>query len=299
MSKNQRIIITGASGLLGRDLIKTFDQDSEWQTLGLAYSRVSERLRKCDLTDPQQVSSIIREFKPSVILHSAAERRPDVVEKQEDRTRGLNVTATALLCDLAKEVGAYVIYISTDYVFDGTSPPYPPTAAPNPLNKYGASKAEGEAVVMKASPSNMVVRVPILYGDVETLDESAVTTLFPKVKEASVPCVMNHHERRYPTLCADVGQAVHTLVQCRAKDPDLSGYFHFSGTEMMTKYDMAVAMAAVFGLPSAHIQADTSPSAGAPRPYDCQLDCSRLENLGANHRTPFKVGARQGLEKFL
>jgi len=296
---SKRILITGASGLLGRDCLKTFGQDPGWDTLGLAFSRAGGSLRKCDLTDSGQVSQIVREFKPTVILHSAAERRPDVVEKEEEKTKNLNVVATALLCELAKEVGAYVIYISTDYVFDGSSPPYLPTAAPSPLNKYGVSKADGERVVTQASLLNIVFRVPVLYGMVENLDESAVTVLFPKVKDSSKPAVMNHYEQRYPTLCADVGRAIKVLAECRFKDPELSGFFHFSGTEMLTKYDMAMAMAEMFGLANSHIVADTAPSTGAPRPFDCQLDCSRLEALGALERTPFREGAKIGLSKFM
>ncbi|XP_005103820.1 methionine adenosyltransferase 2 subunit beta isoform X2 [Aplysia californica] len=296
---SKRVLITGSSGLLGRDCLKAFLQDPEWDTLGLAFSRAGGNLKKVDLTDSQQLSETVRDFKPAVILHSAAERRPDIVEKEEEKTAKLNVKSTQLLCDLAKEVGAYVLFISTDYVFDGTSPPYQPSATPNPLNKYGLSKAEGERVVSQASSENVVLRVPILFGVVEKLDESAVTVLFSKVKDASKPAEMNHFERRYPTSCADLAKAIKVLADNRSKNPDLTGFFHWSGTEMMTKYDMAVAMAEVFGLPTSHIVADTKPASGAPRPFDCHLDSSRLEQLGATERTPFRTAVKDALKNCL
>lgn len=66
----------------------------------------------------------------------------------------------------------------------------------------------------------------------------------------------------------------------------------------MTKYDMALAMAELYGIPTNHIVADTKPASGTPRPFDCHLDCSRLEALGISKRTPFKVGIKEALEKF-
>ncbi|XP_059153128.1 methionine adenosyltransferase 2 subunit beta-like [Physella acuta] len=294
----KKILITGASGLLGRDCLKVFSQDPEWTSLGLAFSRKGEHLKRVDLTDSEQVAAVVKEFQPTVILHAAAERRPDVVELEEDKTKKINVDATRRLCDLANATGAYVLFISTDYVFDGSNAPYKPTDKPNPLNKYGLSKAEGEKVVLESNPGNVVLRVPVLYGAVETLDESAVTVLFSKVKDPSRPAEMNHYERRYPTFCPDVAEAIKVLVESKAKNSELSGIFHWSGTQMMTKYDMALAMAELYGIPTNHIVADTKPASGTPRPFDCHLDCSRMEALGISKRTPFKVGIKEALEKF-
>ncbi|KAH9504003.1 Methionine adenosyltransferase 2 subunit beta [Bulinus truncatus] len=294
----KKIIITGASGLLGRECFKVFVNDEEWVTLGLAYSRTSNYLKKVDLTDFEQVAATVKEFKPDVILHAAAERRPDIVETEENKTKLINVEATRNLCKLANEVGAYVLFISTDYVFDGHSPPYKITDKPNPLNKYGFSKAEGEKVVMESASGNIVFRVPLLYGNVERLDESAVTVLFTKVKDPQLSAEMNHYERRYPTSCLDVAAAIKILINSRVHNSDLTGFFHWSGTEMMTKYDMALTMAELFGIPTSHIIADTRPASGAPRPFDCHLDCTRMESLGPPKRTAFKIGIKSALEKF-
>ncbi|GFN78048.1 methionine adenosyltransferase 2 subunit beta [Plakobranchus ocellatus] len=245
-----------------------------------------------------ETATVVRDFKPTVILHAAAERRPDVVEKDPEQTKKINLECTQHLCQLANELGAYVLFISTDYVFDGTKPPYKPGDPTCPLNKYGMSKAEGEKIVLAANSGNIVFRVPVLYGQVERLDESAVTVLFTKVKDPSKPAEMNHCERRYPTSCADLGQAIKILVDSREKDPSLQGEFHWSGDEMLTKYDMAVIMAELFNLPSAHIVADTRPAQGAPRPFDCHLDCGRMEALGAVKRTPFREGIKSCLDKY-
>ena len=91
--------------------------------------------------------------------------------------RRLNVTATRALAEAMNEHGGRVLYISTDYVFDGAAPPYKWDDKPNPVNAYGQLKLEGEECVLKACEENVVLRVPVLYGPVEYLGESAVTTL--------------------------------------------------------------------------------------------------------------------------
>ncbi|XP_041359404.1 methionine adenosyltransferase 2 subunit beta-like [Gigantopelta aegis] len=299
MIMSKRVLITGASGLLGRALFKEFESDASWDVLGLAFSRIKDPLRKVDLRNKDDVEQVIITFKPNVIIHSAAERRPDVVEKQEEATHQLNVAATQFICEAAVKVGAWVLFISTDYVFDGKNPPHAVGDLPNPLNKYGKSKLEGEKVTLSVNPGNALLRVPILYGELEYLEESAVTVLFTKVRATDTPCVMSDYERRYPTSCQDIAIVVRQLTECRLKDSSICGIFHWSGNEEMTKYDMAVDMAEVFGLPTNHIQRDKSASGGAIRPYNAKLDISRLEHMGITQRTPFKTAIKCVLERFM
>lgn len=294
----KRVMITGASGLLGRAVLQEFENDESWTAQGLAFSRAGNKLKKVDITDRHAVADAMQYFKPSVVIHSAAERRPDVVECQAEATHALNVSATQYLCQAAAAVGASVIYISTDYVFDGKNPPYQETDLPNPLNAYGKSKLEGEKVTLAESSANAVLRVPILYGQVETLDESAVTVLFPKVKDTATTCVMSDYERRYPTHCKDVAAVLRHLADKKVEGEDISGVYHWSGDENMTKYDMAVAMAKAFNLPTDHIIADKNPSGGAPRPYDAHLSTSRVNALGISQSSKFSVEIKPVLEKF-
>ncbi|XP_050417180.1 methionine adenosyltransferase 2 subunit beta [Patella vulgata] len=285
---SKKVLITGASGLLGRAIYQEFKKDSTWDVLGLAFSRAGEQLKKVDLTNSDELTRVVKEFQPNVIIHSAAERRPDVVENQADATKQLNVDATRNICNVGASVNAWVLFISTDYVFDGLNPPYDVNAVPNPLNKYGLSKYEGEKVTLASSSENSVLRVPILYGPVERLDESAVTVLFPKVKNTDSKCVMSNYERRYPTYCPDIAVVIRNLSDIRLKNKDVKGIYHWSGEENMTKCDMAIAMAECFGISTNHIEADNSASPGAPRPYDAHLVTSRLDDLVLVPRSPFK-----------
>ena len=184
MASKHRVLITGASGLLGRAILKQFSISDKWEVLGLAHSRATGTLKKVNLLDFEETKRVVKEFKPHVLIHSAAERRPDVVENDEETCIKMNVGVTETLASTIIELNSglempehFMLYISTDYVFDGTSPPYKPLDEPNPLNKYGKSKLAGEQVIQKSHSDGGILRVPVLYGNVEYLKESAVTGL--------------------------------------------------------------------------------------------------------------------------
>lgn len=234
-------------------------------------------------------------------MHAAAERRPDVTDKDPAAAEALNVGATRTIAEVAGEVGAFLVYISTDYVFDGKAAPYHVDSVPNPLNSYGRMKLDGEKAVRGVQPDNScVLRVPVLYGEVETLDESAVTVLFKGVRNPNSPAKMNDHQRRFPTHVADVAVVCRQIADraMTAERKSVSGYLHWSGNECMTKYQMAKRMALLFGMTSEHVVIAEETPGGTPRPFDCQLDCSALETLGIGQRTPFDDGVKRALEEF-
>lgn len=297
MSKH-RVIVTGASGLLGRAIFKEFRSSSDWEVLGLAFSRARDGLAQVDLSDKEATAETINKFKPDVIIHSAAERSVDVVEKQPEKAKKINLDGTRNVCEAAAAVNAWVLFISTDYVFDGKNPPYKVTDEPNPLNLYGKSKMEGEKITLDVNSDNGVLRVPILYGEVETLKESAVTVLFSKVKNTSCEAPMDARQQRFPTHVNDIAYVIRKLSEKRLEDPSVKGIFHWMNNEVMTKYDMAVTMAKAFGISTDHIVKDTTSTLGN-RPENCQLDCSRIDDLGICKRTKFSDAIVDILKPFL
>ncbi|MBN3319157.1 MAT2B adenosyltransferase, partial [Atractosteus spatula] len=335
---SERVLVTGATGLLGRAVCKEF-QNNGWHVMGSGYSRARPRFESCNLLEPEAVRQMVQGFQPHVIVHCAAERRPDVVETQTEAAMQLNVNAAATV---AKEsAGMFLIHISTDYVFDGRDPPYAENDTPNPLNLYGKTKLEGEREVLRHNPGAAVLRVPVLYGAVEKTEESAVTVLFDKVQNGAASCGIDHCQQRFPTYVNDVASVCRQLADRRLQDPSIQGIFHFSGKEQMTKYEIACAIADAFNFPSSHLipldrlldvsampgcatlarwpvglplralssgsrglgehDEVTEPPAdvGARRPHNAQLDCSRLEGLGLGRHTPFKAGIKESLWPFL
>lgn len=300
------IVITGASGLLGRALMTKFSKGSWKKVIGTAFSRSGENLIKVDLTDTDNIDKFIQETKPDVLIHSAAQRFPDQIQKNPESARKLNVDATMKMAASMKKIGGKMLYISTDYVFDGRNPPYQHDSSTNPLNDYGIFKLEGEKVVLDQNEENLVLRIPILYGDVEYLDESAITTLFKKLLDPSQKAAeMSDYEIRRPSHVTDIASVVHDLIlRCvsartsQVEDEIPKGVYQWCGSEALTKYDMIKIMADQFGLDFAHIKPLNGPSPGAPRPYDTTMDTSRLSKFGIRHHTPFAEGIKSCLEKW-
>ncbi|XP_042223014.1 methionine adenosyltransferase 2 subunit beta-like [Homarus americanus] len=213
--KVPRILVTGASGLLGRAVIKVL-KEKEWKVVGIAFSRVGPGLRRCDLTNEEDVSTLIKEEKPDVIIHAAAQRFPDIVENKYEETVLLNVKTSALIASIAHEIGCKMIHISTDYVFDGSAPPYTVEDKCNPLSKYGQTKLDSEQAILTEVSSACILRVPVLYGPVERLEESAVTCLLGILKSKE-PKSVSHYDKRCPAHVHDVAHILCDMITLMMK----------------------------------------------------------------------------------
>jgi len=283
---NGPVLVTGASGLLGRQ-VKSHLESTNFEVIGLSHSREGADLTRLDLTDVEAVTAFLGVTRPGVIVHCAAERRPDICEGKPKQTNDLNVKACETLAKYVEDQGARMVYISTDYVFDGSSAPYEVDAEPNPLNAYGQSKLEGEKVFLERIPNNTVVlRVPILYGPVEYLGESQVTTLADLVKSGEKMKV-DDWATRYPTFTPDVAQAIGEILKVWPNESSLAGIQHFSGSEAFTKYKMCLAIGKYLGYSTEALTSDLDPPPGAPRPKDSHLEDSDLLKLISVKKTLF------------
>lgn len=289
-----KVLITGASGLLGREILKVF-QSSGFNVLGLCHSRTGPNLIPSDLTDCQATKELLSREAPDLIIHSAAQRFPDKVEHDFEAAKLLNVEATRNLALAGKSVGAKVFYISTNYVFDGKNPPFKTDDTPCPLNKYGETKLLGEGAVLDVDRSNAVLRVPVLYGDVEALNESAVTTLLDTVRSGK-PAKISSYEVRCPAHCNDIARI---LADMAGRRDEMVGVYQWCGLEKMSKWDMVREIGEMTGSSLGHLEEVKGAGQGAARPRDVEMDRSRLTDLGINHHTVFKHGIKQVLEKWL
>jgi len=275
-------MITGATGLLGRSIKKEM-KDNEIISLG--FSREADDIIKLDLTDFDLIKMLIMTEKPDIIIHSAAERRPDVTANNPDAAEELNVAATENIAKLAAKHNVFMVYISTDYVFDGTKAPYSTDAKPNPINLYGKTKFLGEQVTKEHADNYAILRVPILYGNQEDLNESAATAIMGQIRTTPELSVDNW-AARFPTYVGDVAFTLRELIE-KVDVKNCQEIFHWSGDEEFTKYTMAKIMGDILDIDVSKIKPNNKPTAGAPRPQNCQLDCSKIEHMKIGKRTPF------------
>ncbi len=256
-----KIIITGASGLLGREILKIWKQ-SPHQVYGWSYSQKGEFLESIDLNNHQLVEQKIKSLQPDLIIHAAAERRPNICSEHPDQAISLNVEATKNLAELSQKHKFQLLYISTDYVFDGTTPPYSVHDKPNPLNFYGKSKLMGEKEILK-SEFGSVLRVPILYGPCQELSESAVTIIANQL--SSGVRQFDNWAIRMPTFTTSVAQFT------RGWETPKLGIYHFCNHEKMTKYQIAQKIAKLLAIDKSELIPINLPTDTTPRPYDCEL----------------------------
>ncbi|XP_054264145.1 methionine adenosyltransferase 2 subunit beta-like [Macrosteles quadrilineatus] len=284
-----KVFLTGASGLLGRAIKARFEQEG-WVVYGVALTRLSETVHKLDLMSQADVEKAITESKPDVVIHAAAQRFPDKVDADPEAARQLNVQATSHVVQAAAKHNIPVIYISTDYVFDGNkNAPYKISDIPNPLNLYGETKLEGEKVTLRQE-GNIVLRVPVLYGPVESLKESAVTCLLEPLLNNGTIVKVSNVERRCPSHVDDIALICFQLATARLKDQSVAGVFMWCGKEKMTKHQMVLGIAKIFEISCKHIQPDETSGSNTKRPLDTELSRSRLEELGFGQHTPFNTG---------
>ncbi len=153
-----KILVTGAKGQLGYDIVKRLKEFSFTNVLA------TDRLT-LDITNERAVFTIVNNFLPDVIIHCAAWTNVDLAEDFKNQVYDINVNGTSYLAKASYEVGAKMIYISTDYVFDGKSKtPYDITDKPNPLSYYGETKYLGELAVIENLKKYFIVRISWIFG---------------------------------------------------------------------------------------------------------------------------------------
>jgi len=313
------VLITGASGLLGRELVRVLASTGLYDVVGSGRGAgpsqsalpAGARWAAADLCAPGAASSLVSSVRPAAVVHAAAERRPDACEAAEaaaaaggaaSDAEALNVDAAWEAARAACRAGAAFVFVSTDYVFDGSAPPYAPCAAPRPLNAYGRHKLRGERATAAAHPGAVVLRVPLLYGPSRDVAESA-GTVFARAVVSRAPAALDDWQIRVPTLTTDVARTAARIVAALlARAPGVAGAtLHYSAPDRFTRYSLALRMAALLGgAPTDHLTPAAGPPPGAPRPRDADLDCAATRALGLfEPPTPFDDGMRAVLAGFV
>ena len=152
-----KVLVTGANGMLGQDLCPILED--------VGCFVVETDIHNLDITDSELCEKVINEVNPNLVIHCAAYTNVDKAEEDLETARLINVTGTENIAKACAKVGATMIYVSTDYVFDGTkTEPYLPGDKANPINNYGLTKLEGEDAVKKYCEKYYIARTSWLYG---------------------------------------------------------------------------------------------------------------------------------------
>ncbi len=230
-----RLLISGASGFLGQALCAGAEGSAEVLALGHRRPGAVPGGESLDLRDERAVYERVRRWRPSHVLHAAADNR------SHSGCWGVNVAGSAALADAARKVGARLVAVSSDVVHDGRGAPYADDARPRPLNLYARSKALAEELVRRLHPGALLVRTSLIYGT-DAIDRG--TAAFRARLAAGERLRLFGDSVRQPSERHDLARALLALVRSR-----VSGFLNLAGGQALSRADFARRMLAFWGVP--------------------------------------------------
>lgn len=250
------IVVTGAGGLLGREVTRVLDGRGE-EVIALGHGDL-------DVSDEAAVRDAIVSIRPSSIVHCAAVTNVDVCEEDPDRAFAVNARGSGFVASAADRVGAEVVAISTDYVFDGTKgSAYVESDATSPVQTYGRAKLEGEERVRSACRRHYIVRSAWIYGR----DGKNFLSKIPDMASGGAPITAVTDQRSSPTYAPDLADALASLAGSGAY-----GIYHVVNAGSCSFVEFCRYALGVLGS-DAPVQEVTRADLGrpAPRPADTSL----------------------------
>lgn len=232
------ILVTGANGQLGNSLRLLADRYAGFNFLFTDVDTL-------DITDPAAVKAMVKDNQVNYIINCAAYTAVDKAEDDEALCRRINTYAVGVLGEAAREAGARMIHVSTDYVFSGTSYcPYKETDDTRPLSVYGRTKLAGEETLQEVCPDAVIIRTAWLYSE---YGNNIVKTVLRLGKERD--------ELRFvfdqvgsPTYAGDLAAAILSVVAAGEKDAFVPGIYHFSNEGVCSWYDFTVKILEIAGI---------------------------------------------------
>jgi dTDP-4-dehydrorhamnose reductase len=261
----KRILVIGSKGMLGRDLVEVLrsslrsDKVFGWD------------IDEIDITEENKTVSKIESLQPEIVINVAAYPDVDGCEVHEEKAFAINAEGMRHVALGAGRCGGKVVYLSTDYIFDGKKgKPYFEDDPPHPLNVYGRSKLKGEQYVQELAKDALVVRTQWLYGK---YGNNFVASILRQAKEKEVLSVVDDQVGS-PTYTVDLSKAISLLVQREAR-----GIFHVANSNFCTWYDYAQRILALSGVRGVKVLPISSKelSRPAPRPSYSVLDTQKLK----------------------
>lgn len=279
----KKVLVTGAAGLLGRQIVRLFSRDCEL--------RATDR-EECDVTSIVEVRREIGSFRPDLVLHCAAFTAVDRAETEREAAFLLNGTGTRNVARACRERGSLLVAYGTDYVFDGKGRrPYREEDEPNPISVYGESKLAAERALAEENPEWLLIRTQWLFGPGGPDFVSAI--LRKADREGTVRVVTD--QVGCPTSASDLAEATRRLLGTGTR-----GIVHFSNAGQTSFYDYAVFLLAEAGREGVRVEpvktADFPKEAyPAPRPAHSVLDKAKYTGITGSAPRPWRDAVREYL----
>ena len=277
-----RILVTGASGLLGSKIAEVAVKKGE--EVYSAYNTHKPEYGKpirLDLTDALSCKAAFEEARPEAVIHSAALTNVDLCEREREVAWRVNVAGALEVARLCKELRSFLILVSTDYVFDGSRGGYSEDDEPNPVNYYGLTKLEAENKIKQIldEMSYCIARTSVIYGSKPAAGKVNFALWVLESLKRGMEVSVARDQVNSPTLNTNLANMILEIVERR-----LAGVYHLAGSTPISRYDFAKLLAEEFKLPKELIRSVTSDklSWAARRPRDSSLNVSKAASMLRN-----------------
>jgi len=274
-----KILITGASGLYGSKLAQLAAKDCEVYSGYNKDQPIYGTAVQFDVSNKNQVEHAFRRVNPDVVVHAATLTDVDECETNKELAWKTNVEGTRNTAEAAKECHAFLVYVSTDYVFSGEKGNYTETDTPDPINYYGLTKLKAEELVEDLMDEYCITRTSVIYGATPAAGKInfALWLLNKLRKKETVKIVVDQWNS--PTLNTNLAEMTLEIIQRR-----MTGVYHLSGATHLSRYNFAKLIASVFNLDPALIipSASSEFAWAAKRPKDSSLNVEKAQNALRN-----------------
>jgi dTDP-4-dehydrorhamnose reductase len=264
--KMRRILVIGAKGMLGRDLMgilhSTFSKDEI----------IGWDIEEMDIQKEDESITKVEKLRPEIVIHIAAYTDVDGCERDQEKAFAVNAEGTKHVVLAASKCHAKIVYLSTDYVFDGEKgEPYLESDPPHPLNVYGHSKLKGERYVQEGVKDSLIIRTQWLYGP---YGRNFVDSILRQATEKSALSIVND-QIGSPTYTLDLARAISELIRVEAR-----GIFHATNRDFCTWYAFAETILKLSGVNRVKVLPISSRELGRPatRPSYSVLSGQKLKN---------------------
>lgn len=289
-----KILIVGSNGLLGQKVSTILANETDYEVLlcSVEYENYLKNLNydyhQLNISIKSDVKSIIKCFRPDVIVNTAAFTNVDECENQREYAWRINVDGVKHLIIGARLINAKIIHFSTDYIFDGKNGPYLETDKPNPISYYGKTKLASENALRESGIDYCIIRTMILYGLGKKIKPNFVLWIINNLQR-NIPVKVVTDQIGNPTLVDDVAYALLKIIRGKR-----TGIYNVCGSDRVSRYEFAKKIAEIFKLNPILIKPVTTKDLAqiAQRPLNSGLICFKaMGEMGAKF-----LGIEQGLQ---
>lgn len=274
-------LVTGASGFVGRAIWKRLARSHD--VTGVSYRQSLDGCVQADIRDPSEFSKLLDRAAPSFVVHAAAYPDPDFCEENIEESRRLNVSTVETLRRVLPPA-TRLVFISTDYVFDGSRPPYREEDERRPGCVYGRQKVEAEDV-LRGRARTTILRIPLQVGEGVSQTRRGFIKELQELIELGHEVEVDDVLMRFPTWTLDTAEVVAFLL-----DREADGVFHFSGPQGGTRYHWALETAKAMGQSAGHIRPGRRVMPRpARRPLNSELHTGKIRAMGFDRFTPMEA----------